>query len=876
MLIKRAESSGLHRLAGKLTAGRWLLGIVTLLLLIGVVLGSIFYGMVLVKTGQSISLREWATGLAHAKLSVIPNYLDGLTAKPERIEIDIKFKDHQKLDYKRQQALREGILISEDRDWVPATIRYQGAEYKADLRLKGDLSDHWKRANFWSFKIKMKGEHSLFGMKNFAIQDPRTRCYLNEWIIYQLAKRLDLISLRYDFIDVTINGKHEPIYALEENFEKRLIEHNERREGPILRYDQWFYWLDNPGLEAELAGASISVYQEGRYSGEGGLVQEFEAARTAMDLYRQGKLPASKVFNLKSVASFLALADLTGYYHATHIDNLKFYYNPVTSLIEPIGYDFNDIVPLARAKRGVVGEQLIPLGNLARDPMDWRAGLFLDEQFYLEYVRALRRISAEKFLDDFFADIQKEMDTKLSILHKSNPWYNFENKTVLYENQEYIRKLLNPERSLQIYFHAIDSVTHEAVITVHNIHVLSSELLALTHSSGLRLVPTERTAIPGYFASDPIRYVEVRFALPKNSDTSQLSSQVWTLEYRIQGTDQLRSEKVYPWSAINEMVLANDFMRRPPNVERFDWLRTGEEDKTITVLPGKHSLSEPLILPAGYTVRAGEGAELDLIKSAMILSYSPLYWSGSERNPIRIISSDSTGQGLTVLASGQPSTLLWVMFDNLSNPVQGKWSLTGAVTFYESPVTMSHCRFANNRSEDCLNTVRTEFKIEHTAFVQTQADAFDADFCIGGFENVTFLQCGNDAIDISGSTVNVANVMIDSTGDKGLSAGENSQMIVRNVTIQNAELAVASKDRSDTEIQELVIRNCRVGFTAYQKKPEFGPGHIRVTGMQLTNSQQPYLIEEGSSLTIDGKVIPPGGKQIKDLLYGVKYGKASK
>src|SRR3989339_447590 len=118
MLIKRAADSEVSRVFRWFGARRWLLVIISFFVLLAIVVGSIYYGMVLVKTGQSISLSDWGKGLARTKLSVITNYVDGLTARPERISIDIKFKDVQKLEYKRQQALAEGYLYSEDEDWV--------------------------------------------------------------------------------------------------------------------------------------------------------------------------------------------------------------------------------------------------------------------------------------------------------------------------------------------------------------------------------------------------------------------------------------------------------------------------------------------------------------------------------------------------------------------------------------------------------------------------------------------------------------------------------------------------------------------------------------------------------------------------------------
>lgn len=105
------------------------------------------------------------------------------------------------------------------------------------LRLKGDWTDHLG-GDKWSFRIKVRGDDTLLGMKVFSIQDPETKNYVNEWLFHRALEREEIISPRYDFVDVTINGKHKGIFALEEHFEKQLIEHNQYRAGPILRMNE--------------------------------------------------------------------------------------------------------------------------------------------------------------------------------------------------------------------------------------------------------------------------------------------------------------------------------------------------------------------------------------------------------------------------------------------------------------------------------------------------------------------------------------------------------------------------------------------------------------------------------------------------------------
>ena len=72
------------------------------------------------------------------------------------------------------------------------------------------------------------------------------------------------------------------------------------------------------------------------------------------------------------------------------------------------------------------------------------------------------------------------------------------------------------------------------------------------------------------------------------------------------------------------------------------------------------------------------------------------------------------------------------------------------------------------------------------------------------------------------------------------------------------------------------MNNVQVGFTAFQKKPEFGPGRIECKIVTLKNIEIPYLIEQYSNCIVDHKPIKKTNKKVEEILYGVEYGEASK
>jgi len=216
-----------------------------------------------------------------------------------------------------------------------------------------------------------------------------------------------------------------------------------------------------------------------------------------------------------------------------------------------------------------------------------------------------------------------------------------------------------------------------------------------------------------------------------------------------------------------------------------------------------------------------------------------------------------------------------VRFVNLSNPAQNGWKLTGAVTLYESPVTISACEFDRTRAEDALNIIRGKFVIQDSVFRDSLSDALDIDFGGGRIARTSFLENGNDGIDVSGTTIEIEDIFIDGAGDKAVSAGENSRLTGRRLIIRNAEVAVASKDRSEVRLDETDLESSRVGLTVFEKKSEFGPAQLWANTVSFRGVEAPYLIESGSEVNVDGHWLDATHANVKELMYGAEYGRRS-
>jgi hypothetical protein len=572
------------------------------------------------------------------------------------------------------------------------------------------------------------------------------------------------------------------------------------------------------------------------------------------------------VFDVTKLAKFFALSDLLGAEHSVMWQNLRFYYNPVVSLLEPVGFDAN----AGRNTIHVVGSNRTLYKSTVNKFKDIA---FTDAVFFEEYLKQLERVAQESYLDELLQELEPELKKNLNILYREFPYFYY-SKKIFYKNLRSIRDALNPIKGLHAYFVKTDRRRLE--LELGNIQAMPIEVLSVSYQDLNLFKPMERTILEPKISGGWIDYKKAVFALPKDVAWADTTRQGLKLNYKILGTGKLMHETVYLWPRQFDDFIENDFMRRPSNTDRFDFLNVDHATKTIFIRPGKWTVEQNMILPAGYKVVGRAGTELNIINSATILSHSPVDFQGSEEYPIVLHSTDSSGQGFVVLKAKQESILDHVIFRNLTNPTKNGWQLTGAVTFYESPVHISNCQFSHNNCEDALNVIRSEFTIDRTLFNDIFADAFDGDFTKGTITNTSFVRCGNDAVDVSGSQVEIDDLFINDAGDKGLSAGENSHITADNVEIINSEIAVASKDMSTLKINKLNISDCKVGFTIYQKKPEFDYASAHVRDYKTRNLKIPYLVEERSKLVIDGTEIATNRKNVKELLYGIKYGKSSK
>ena len=100
----------------------------------------------------------------------------------------------------------------------------------------------------------------------------------------------------------------------------------------------------------------------------------------------------------------------------------------------------------------------------------------------------------------------------------------------------------------------------------------------------------------------------------------------------------------------------------------------------------------------------------------------------------------------------------------------------------------------------------------------------------------------------SGSDVQITDCRFKNISDKAISVGENSRAKISKSRIENVSFGIVSKDQSVTKAEnDNIIKNANTAaFSAFQKKPLFGPVTIRVSDSTVISSTTDFLVQDGS------------------------------
>ena len=780
------------------------------------------------------------------------------------LKIDIPFKDKKKIDKERNEALDSGIM--QNFNYVNCNLFFGNKTYPATIRLKGDMKDHLEGEK-WSYRVKLKNDNALLGLKRFSLQHPSTRGYLKEWFFHTMLKRENLINLRYFFVKIILNGEDLGIYALEQHFDQILIENNNRRNGAILRFDEkWDYisyhqfqkfpelWQFRSGY-GDYNGLPITSFNINKMSKENNQIQNFFDGKSLLSRFLKEKISTSQAFDVDKTARFFAIVDLLGAKHSVLIKNLRLYYNPIIQKLEPIGFDGN-LNPMELSLSFMMRED--------NNQKKYYINLFKDLNFFEKYLKMLNYYSNTNLVETTYSEYKDEILQVEKIINYEWPERKF-NISQFNVRRKYVNEILNPRKLIEAEL--VKTYNDSLIIKVSNIQKLPLSNFELLLCDTINIKPKKNIIIEGRLSRQLIKDEELIFStkdFPPNlfnfKKTFQISFNILGLEKKFICKVDTIFNNILPSEPSSKSTLTD-----------YDFLIIDDKEKQIFFKKGDISTKSDLVFPPNYKIYIKDSTTINLTKASQIYSESPLICIGTEKNPIIFTSTDSSSNGILIHNTPLQSYFEYCYFSNFRSSESS--TKTGALTAYETFFTMRNSKFNQNYTEDALNCIRSQVELNNISFLESKSDAVDLDFCFGEIIDLKIKHTGNDGLDFSGSNLSIKSIYITNAGDKGISIGERSIVNGSEIQVSDSKIGIVSKDMSLANFSKITLKNMGTGFAVYQKKQEFGSANLRINDFSSFQTDSLFILENNSKFILEDSEMKFNSDNAIESLYKQKMEK---
>lgn len=845
--------------------------------------------------------------------SIINTARKKFTFNYKEIEINIPYENVLTLEKNRKNLIDTSIEGGSKRDQsvnfatTSATLQYKNNNYRVSIRLKGDRTAHFREKNKSSYKIEIKGDDRLDGMKKFSFIKPRLRNYIHEWLFHELSSDRDLIKLNYEFIYLSINGSRQGLYVLEENFDKELIERNKRRNGPI------FTLLSEYSMN--IYETKLEVYNE-RFWNRSENLEILDFAKKKIINFLKGDLKLEETFDIKKWAWLFAVTDLTYTFHGTDPNNVKFFYNPVSGLTEPIPYDghrvnknfnknlsnFENKINFEMAQECLLNEIICKQNNPASF---WKLNFFynkdksLNKKFYTEYITALNTISDENYLSEFFSQRKENIERINAAIYtdyffvdnlpydKYGPGIYYFSLEDTFHRAKFIRNKIKPLlNKIYVTDNSNDLIVENNSITNHQLYI-SKITCNKFNSSSITKVSLELEKAIGF---------KEKIILEKNPKLKNTKCD--QIEFKDKKGNLFFKTVVFsPSLNLNKNESGN-------YLEYFKF-----ENNKLSLIKDEIIVRENIFIPPNFKVEIKSNQKIILLNNAFIHSKSP--WKVGDKNGEVLITGkpNNFGGGIFITGSKITSEFTNTKFSYLSGLEKNqfyddkfnqnikisttydgnginKYSysekkilkknyqfldgkiLFGSLNFYNTKAILTNCKFFRIDSEDALNFISSFYNVKNTSFEEVSGDAIDIDFGEGEITNSIFTNIGNDGVDLSGTLSNLKNLEFNNVVDKIVSVGENSDVKATNILGKNAFIGFASKDGSKILIENINFNTVEFPFASYIKKKSYKAGLINISGKLALKKYSSIAIKDmDSEILINGLSNGIIKKDIINLIY---------
>jgi len=793
------------------------------------------------------------TSASNLLKSLIDRILGKENSNIKEIKIFIKFKNFEKILKDRETALLNSI--NADPKNVPCKVSDGIKIYKCKVRLKGDLADHWSSVKRMSLRIDVKGGF-IHGMKEFSIQQPRTRQFPYDAVFHDLNKQFGRLSSDTSkFYSVNVNGESWGVMNAEPIIDEKYIEINEVKRLGIFRISNQKAWAHSRINESYphyfISDPTINISMRGndKIILENSILNEIYS-----HIFFSLSNKDGNVFDRQIMVGNLAYALVWGSLHSLSNTNAWYVWNTYEKKLEPVLTDqasWQDTKKYIDSLRDLPFEYKIMFKN---NPLK-------KDELYEELIK----------LDDFFKK-NNPIDNVNNLKKKYFPNDQKFTKTPIYENLSYLNENISevvtkinalasfdfeniktskitPEQLKQI--DKVSEIFHFSDGTVRIFNLLANEIEVKNIIIGDIKNNIDRTIPPS--KPESLSFIDIK------TNLLGYHSDAISVKFIINGKEKIDSN-TYSLTKINYDLDS------PKTAENYCQYNKSENHctlKGVVNIDESIVINKKTIINPGTSINFGEGGNLIFNSSVVI--------NGTTKDPV---SFNGNGFGGVYIKNAyeQISIIKNTNFNNLATVDSLLKRYTGSINGYGGTFKLVNVTISNGNAEDQLNIINAKVDINGLKISNAISDAFDCDFCKGTIKDINFLDVGGDGLDISGSDLNITKMYARNIKDKAFSVGEKSLAYIDYAFYDSVATGIAVKDSSVVEASNISLVNIEYDlFMTYVKKPFYmGDTKLEVKDYSVNDEFESNVCvrEKGTYLVVNNTNCEISEINIDELYQG--------
>ena len=340
-----------------------------------------------------------------------------------------------------------------------------------------------------------------------------------------------------------------------------------------------------------------------------------------LNKFLQNELKTSDVFDLSMTAKYFALTDLMQSLTANTWYDMRFYFDPISARIIPIGYDAQ--IPSYIERRMLSLDQ-----NVLK--------IFEDPIFIKEYIYELNRITEDGYLENFFNEIENDTNNQISIINRSFPFVKFDKNQII-KNRIYIRNRLSRLDPLAVNSIEFSENKKTLTLEVFNKDKIPIKIVNLKIGNNL-YTPSNKNYL--FKEDDFLRAKIKKIKFLSNEDPKKnininkekdIKNNLYSikLNYKIAGIESLKSISTNVFIKSKSASIIDPLITRKPTHNLFPSLLKDEAKKIIKISDDL-IIEKHLIIPLDYKLIISPGTKIKIKKGGSILVQGPLTINGEE------------------------------------------------------------------------------------------------------------------------------------------------------------------------------------------------------------------------------------------------------